>query len=203
MNLVGVTPPAPAPRPDSSPEPDRASPSPGHGSLRLVVMGVAGAGKTLIGRGLARRLGGEFVDADDLHPAANVTKMRAGQPLTDDDRWPWLDLCGRRLADAATGRRTLVLACSALRRAYRDRLRHAMPTADRRLCVVYLNLDPATAADRVGGRSGHYMPASLIDSQFATLEPPDPAAEPDVIVVDARLDPATIMGRVRQALVGA
>lgn len=167
--------------------------------LRLVVMGVAGAGKTLLGRGLARRLHGRFVDGDDLHPPANVAKMSAGEPLTDDDRGPWLDLCGRELARAAADGGSLVVACSALRRHYRDRLRQAMPAGEP-LWFVHLALDPDTAAARVGERAGHFMPTTLIQSQFATLEPPDPAIEPGVVAVDARLDPATVIGRVLQGL---
>jgi gluconokinase len=126
-------------------------------------MGVSGSGKTTVGVALAARLGLRFVDADELHPAANVEKMAAGIPLTDEDRWPWLDAVGAVLA---TG--DVVVACSALRRVYRDRLRDAAPG----LILVYLHGDRELLAERMGHRPGHFMPASLLDSQLATLEPP-------------------------------
>ncbi|ANJ28011.1 gluconokinase [Agromyces aureus] len=132
----------------------------------IVVMGVSAVGKSTIGLGIADRLGVPFRDADDLHPAANVAKMRAGTPLDDDDRWPWLDIVGLELqaAAAASG---LVIACSALRRAYRDRLRAQAPTVE----FVHLHADDAVLAARAAGRNGHFMPPSLLASQLATLEP--------------------------------
>ncbi len=134
--------------------------------LRVVVMGVSGSGKSTVGEALARRLGTRFVDADDLHPAANVEKMRSGIPLTDDDRWPWLDVVGEVLAAAAAP--GVVVACSALRRAYRDRLRAAAPDT----VFVALEGDPAVLAERLGARRGHFMPATLLASQLATYESP-------------------------------
>lgn len=131
----------------------------------VVVMGVSGSGKTTVGERLAARLGLRFVDADALHPAANVEKMRAGVPLTDDDRWPWLDAVGAVLAEGS-----VVVACSALRRAYRDRLRAVAP-----FDLVYLHGDPDLLAERIGHRSGHFMPATLLQSQLDTLEVPDEA----------------------------
>jgi gluconokinase len=128
---------------------------------RIVVMGVSGVGKTEVGRRLAERLGLPFADADDLHPAANVAKMAAGIPLDDDDRWPWLDAVGAALAG-----RPLVMACSALRRAYRDRIRAAAPGA----VFVEIAVDPAVIRARMDARAGHFMPSSLLDSQLATLE---------------------------------
>jgi len=125
-------------------------------------MGVSGSGKTTVGAALAVALGLGFVDADDLHPAANIDKMTAGIPLTDADRWPWLDAVGAVLARADT-----VVACSALRRAYRDRLRAAAPD----FALVYLHADRELLARRMH-RPGHFMPTSLLDSQLATLEPP-------------------------------
>jgi gluconokinase len=134
----------------------------------LVVMGVSGSGKTTVGAMLAGRLGWEFVDGDDFHPAVNVAKMHAGHPLTDEDRWPWLDSIGAWIrAVVATGGRGVV-ACSALKRIYRDRLGGGRPE----VLFVLLEGDEALIAARQGARHGHYMPASLVASQFATLESP-------------------------------
>ena len=128
-------------------------------------MGVSGAGKSTVGIALAGLLGVEFVDADSLHPESNVAKMAAGTPLTDVDRWPWLDLVGRSLAGASeTG---LVVACSALRRSYRDAIRAAAPAAE----FVHLVVPCGVLGDRVANRPGHFMPVSLLDSQLETLEP--------------------------------
>ena len=134
----------------------------------VVVMGVSGAGKSTVGIALAGLLGVGFMDADALHPPANVAKMAAGTPLTDADRWPWLDRVGAALADAReTG---LVVACSALKRAYRDRIRAAAPAAR----FVHLDVPRAMLAKRVTARPDHFMPASLLDSQLETLEPLEP-----------------------------
>jgi len=160
----------------------------------LVVMGVSGSGKTTVGAMLAGRLGWEFVDGDDFHPAANVAKMHAGHPLTDEDRWPWLDGIARWIdAVRETGGHGIV-ACSALRRAYRDRL------VDGRgdVALVFLEGGERLIAARQGMRHGHYMPASLVTSQFATLEPPgvdermievsvEPAAAEIVLTVAAKI----------------
>jgi gluconokinase len=155
-----------------------ASP-PASDRLAIVVMGVSGSGKTTVGLRLAAALRADFVDGDDLHTDAARAKMASGAALTDDDRWPWLDRVGAVLAE---GPRTVV-ACSALRRAYRDRLRAA---AGSRLRFVYLAADAETMRARVAARKGHYMPASLVDSQFAALEPP--SGEPDVIATPANAD---------------
>jgi gluconokinase len=146
---------------------------------RIVVMGVAGSGKTTVGAALAQCLGAEFCDGDDLHPAANLAKMARGEPLTDADRASWLDAVAHWLC--AGGDRPRVAACSALRRAYRDRLRSACSTD---LTFVWLRVTPETARQRVRDRTGHYMPESLVQSQFATLE--EPVAEPGVITVDTQ-----------------
>lgn len=130
----------------------------------VVVMGVSGAGKSVVGAALAELLGVPFTDADDLHPVANVAKMAAGTPLTDDDRWPWLAIVGEALAVAPHG---LVVACSALKRSYRDAIRAAAPST----VFVYLTVDRTTLAKRVASRPGHFMPVSLLDSQLQTLEP--------------------------------
>jgi gluconokinase len=137
-----------------------------------VLMGVSGAGKTTIGRLLAERLGWRFIDADEHHPKANVEKMAAGIPLEDADRWPWLDELNRLLR----AERDAVLACSALKESYRRRLLAGIAHAR----LVFLEGDRALIAARVAARKHRYMPASLLDSQFATLEPPAQAIRIDV-----------------------
>jgi gluconokinase len=134
---------------------------------RIVIMGVSGCGKSSVGAALGERLGIPYRDGDDLHPAANVEKMRAGIPLSDADRWPWLDRVARVLHDDAP----VIVGCSALRRAYRDRIRSAAGGAVR---FVHLTGSREVIATRMAARTGHYMPATLLDSQFATLEPPAP-----------------------------
>lgn len=136
---------------------------------RYVVMGVAGAGKTLIGSRLAGTLGIAFVEGDEFHPPANVAKMAAGVPLDDDDRAGWLDALAARIAEARREERGLVVAASVLKRAYRDVFRAADPAVQ----FILLTAPRPVIADRLEHRSGHYMPPSLLDSQLATLEPPD------------------------------
>ena len=130
----------------------------------VVVMGVSGSGKSTVGALLAESLGAPFTDGDDLHPPANVAKMAAGIPLDDDDRWPWLAAVGRTLAGA--GPAGLVVACSALKRVYRDAIRAEAPTVR----FVELDSSPTLLAARMV-RPGHFMPPSLLASQLATLEP--------------------------------
>lgn len=145
----------------------------------LVVMGVAGCGKSSVGEAVAARAGARLIEGDAFHPPANITKMAAGIPLDDADRAGWLIRLGAEMADAiAIGVRP-VLTCSALKRRYREALRAAVPG----LGFVFLDLTPADAATRVAARPGHFMPASLVQSQFATLEPP--RDEPRVLTVDA------------------
>jgi gluconokinase len=141
----------------------------------VVVMGVCGCGKTTVGKALAAALGWRFFDADDFHPPANIEKMAAGIPLTDTDRWPWLDRLAAELGATERAGGHAVLACSALRQAYRDRLAVA---GDVRF--VHLRGDRATIAARVAARPGHYMPATLVDSQFAALELPAEAIDVDI-----------------------
>jgi gluconokinase len=141
----------------------------------VVVMGVCGCGKTTVGKALAAALGWRFFDADDFHPPANIEKMAAGIPLTDTDRWPWLDRLAAELGAIERAGGHAVLACSALRQAYRDRLAVA---GDVRF--VHLRGDRATIAARVAARPGHYMPATLVDSQFAALELPAEAIDVDI-----------------------
>lgn len=137
--------------------------------MNIVVMGVSGAGKSTIGRLLAEALGCRFIEGDDYHPPANVERMRAGIPLTDADREPWLDTLAAELAACRANGDDLVLSCSALKRRYRDRLR----AADPELRFVHPHGSPETIARRLTGRQGHFMPSALLESQFAALEPPD------------------------------
>ena len=153
-------------------------------------MGVSGCGKTTIGRALADAMGWAFLDADDFHPEANVAKMRAGTPLTDDDRWPWLDRLAAEMSAINARGASAVLGCSALRQAYRDRLARAGGVR-----IVYLKGDRATIEPRLAARAGHYMPPSLLTSQFAALEEPANA-----IVVDIRLPAPRQVQAIRDAL---
>ncbi|WP_246072150.1 gluconokinase [Martelella lutilitoris] len=143
----------------------------------IIVMGVSGCGKSSVARLIAERIGYDQVEGDDLHPASNVEKMSAGIPLEDADRWPWLDLVGAELArERQTG---VVVTCSALKKAYRDRLRAA---AGQKLAFVFLNGSEALLTERIGARAGHFMPTTLLRSQLDTLE--DPTGEPGVVTVD-------------------
>lgn len=137
--------------------------------IAIIVMGVSGSGKSSVGEALATRLGIPFIDGDDLHPASNVKKMSAGTPLTDDDRWPWLDIIGAKMAEVAEQSGGVIAASSALRKVYRQRLTKAAG-----LDIVFAHLDGTMEliAGRMSAREGHFMPQSLLDSQFATLERP-------------------------------
>jgi gluconokinase len=146
-------------------------------NLIVVVMGVAGCGKTTLGQALAAAWGEPFIEGDDFHPPANVAKMRAGQPLNDQDRAGWLDALQGELRRHPCA----VLSCSALKRAYRDRLRQARPD----LRFVHAAISREEAARRLRQRKRHFFPASLVDSQFAALEPPN--HEAGVCTVDATL----------------
>lgn len=139
---------------------------------QVLVMGVSGCGKSSVGSALAERLGWRFVDADDYHPAANVDKMRAGLPLDDQDRAPWLDRLNALLRHSAARDQPVVLACSALRERYRERLSHRLPG----LAIVHLRGDFDTIAARLAARTHRYMPPTLLRSQFDTLESPGPPA---------------------------
>ncbi len=147
----------------------------------LVVMGVSGSGKSTVGAALAQRLGVPFADADDLHPAANIVKMTAGEALDDDDRFPWLEAIGGWLAAHGDGG---VMSCSALKRKYRDQLRHHVP----HLAFLHLAGTHEVIARRQASRPGHFMPASLLTSQFRTLEPLQPDEHGVVIDVDQSID---------------
>jgi beta-N-acetylhexosaminidase len=142
---------------------------------RIVVMGVSGSGKSTVGERLADALQVPFVDGDDLHPDANKAKMAGGTPLEDADRWPWLALVGEAMAQSPDG---IVVACSALKRTYRDAIRAKAPDA----LFVYLEGSVELLRERIGNRIGHFMPAALLDSQLATLEVP--AADERAITTD-------------------
>lgn len=152
----------------------------GQPDLRIIIMGVSGCGKSSVGAGLSQRLGIPYRDGDDLHPAANVEKMRAGHPLNDDDRWPWLDRVAAVLAVDAP----VIVGCSALRRAYRDRLRAG---AGGPVHFVHLAGSRELLTKRMSARTGHYMPLSLLDTQLAALEPPS-LDEALTIDIDQPLD---------------
>ncbi|MCS0601991.1 gluconokinase [Streptomyces sp. LP11] len=158
----------------------------------VVVMGVAGTGKTTIGPLLAARLGVPYAEGDDFHPRANIDKMSAGVPLDDSDRWPWLDAIGHW----AHGRAGLggVVSSSALKRAYRDRLRSVAPG----VVFVHLTGDRKLIGDRMRQRQGHFMPTALLDSQFATLQPL--AADEAGVAVDVAGSPEEITERAVRAL---
>lgn len=151
-------------------------------------MGVTGAGKSLIGSMLASALGVEFVDGDDLHPPENVRRMASGIPLTDEDRAGWLMAIAVRLRAARDARVGLVVACSALKRAYRDLLRRE---GDDDVTFIFLSGERTVVADRLAHRRGHFMPPALLDSQFATLEIPSP--DERVWACDIRDSPETIV----------
>jgi len=153
----------------------------------VLLMGVSGAGKTTLGERLAKRLAWPIIDADDYHPAGSVAKMAAGMALDDEDRWPWLDALNRRLR----AERDAVLACSALKAAYRERLLAGIVDAR----VVFLHGAQTLIAMRLAERKHKYMPASLLDSQFATLEPPS-----DAIDIDVSGDPAASVDAIVKAL---
>jgi gluconokinase len=153
----------------------------------VLLMGVAGVGKTTIGEALARELGWRFIDADDYHPPQNVAKMKAGIPLNDEDRWPWLARLNKVLKEETNA----VLACSALKAAYRERL--AQGIAD--FTTVYLHGSAELIRTRMAARSHRYMPAALLDSQLATLEPPA-----DAIAVDVAQAPERCVDALRVAL---
>jgi carbohydrate kinase (thermoresistant glucokinase family) len=154
-------------------------------------MGVSSSGKTTVGKLIAEDLGAPFLEGDDYHPPANIKKMSAGIPLTDDDRWPWLDALGKAMHETAEKAGLAVGACSALKRAYRDRL---VAAAGEPIVFVYLDGSYAEIDRRMKARKNHFMPESLLKSQFATLEPPGRdenaidvpiAATPDIVAGEA------------------
>jgi gluconokinase len=161
---------------------------------RVCVMGVSGAGKTVVGTLLADALAVPFLEGDALHPPENVRRMAQGIPLTDDDRRGWLRAIADRIAEARRASSGLVVACSALKRAYRDVLRGA----DRELQFVHLTGDAGVIRQRMGQRVGHYMPASLLDSQLATLEVP--GVDEHAWMFDIADPPPAIVARIVERL---
>ena len=150
----------------------------------LIVMGVSGSGKSTIGEALAARLSWVYEDADTFHPASNIAKMSAGQPLTDEDRWPWLQAIADEIDRACKAGEHVVIACSALKRSYRDVLVHGRDDVR----IVYLRGTQELIASRLSGRKGHFMPPGLLASQFKTLEPPDPDENPLIVSIDASVE---------------
>jgi gluconokinase len=160
----------------------------------VVLMGVSGAGKTEVGTRLAKALGGTFAEGDDYHPPANVAKMRSGVPLDDADRRPWLEAMSREIGAWLEAGRTVVLACSALKQRYRDILKAGRPGVR----FVHLKGDEDLIRQRLEHRRGHYMPASLLDSQLAALEEPA-----DAITVGIDAPPDAIVAEIQKALAAA
>jgi carbohydrate kinase (thermoresistant glucokinase family) len=157
----------------------------------IVVMGVSGSGKTTVARLLAGRLGWAFAEADEFHSPANVAKMRAGVALNDDDRRPWLAAIADRIDSAREANEPIVVTCSALKRRYRDILVASRPD----VALVYLKGDYDTIAQRMAARPHHYMPVSLLKSQFEALE--EPAADEHAIVLDIRRTPEELVDRIK------
>lgn len=157
----------------------------------VILMGVTGVGKTTVGEALADKTGWRLYDADAYHSPANVEKMRAGIPLTDDDRWPWLDRLNELMRDAASRGESAILACSALKQKYRDRLQRDIDEAR----WVYLKGDMELIRSRLQQRKGHYMNPALLQSQFDTLEPPV-----DALTIDVAEPPHALAQRILSAL---
>jgi gluconokinase len=160
----------------------------------VVVMGVSGVGKTTVGKHLADALGARFLEGDDFHPKANIEKMSHGEPLTDADRKPWLERLASELDASRAKGESVVLTCSALRRLYRDILRAGHDDVD----FVFLYADQAVIQKRIDARKGHFMPPSLLDSQFAALE--RPGSEERAVHADATRPPDAIVVAVLEAL---
>jgi gluconokinase len=153
----------------------------------VVVMGVSGSGKTTVARGLARKRGWTLLEGDQFHPPANIAKMKAGTPLTDEDRWPWLRAIAAKEDELLAGGQSAAVACSALKRAYRDILIGDRPDT----VLVYLRGSKDLIAERMKARKDHFMPPALLDSQFATLEEPGPDEHPIVVDIDGSVESVT------------
>jgi gluconokinase len=165
--------------------PSTTSPAP----PTLIVMGVCGCGKSLIGQALAQQLGGTFDDGDDFHPPANKAKMSAGIPLTDEDRWPWYAALRQRILDLRGGTSAHVIACSALKASYRQRLRGEDEPAQ--IAFLHLHGSRELIATRMAARKGHFMPPALLESQLATLE-----QTPDLITISIEPAPEAILANI-------
>jgi gluconokinase len=159
----------------------------------VIIYGVSGAGKTTIGRLLARELGWHFVEADDFHPAANIEKMHSGRPLTDEDRWPWLDRLRKQIKRSLVARENSVVACSALKRAYRERLR-----VRGEVKFVFLRGDYALIEAQLSQRRGHFMNPALLRSQFADLE--EPKTDEDVLTIELGRTPQELVEEIKTKL---
>jgi len=159
----------------------------------VIIFGVSAAGKTTVGKLLAEELRWRFLEADDFHPRANVEKMRSGRPLTDDDRWPWLERLRVRITSSLAEKKNAVLACSALKRAYRDRLR-----ASDEVKLVFLRGNYALIEKQFRQRRGHFMNPALLKSQFADLEEPEP--DEDVLTVDLWRTPEELVDEIKTRL---
>ena len=159
----------------------------------VTVFGVSGAGKTTIGKLLAEQLGWRFYEADDFHPRANIEKMRRGRPLTDEDRWPWLELLREQIIHSLAGKENAVLACSALKQAYRDRLRVSDDVK-----FVFLRGSYALIEKQLRQRRGHFMNPTLLKSQFADLEEPQP--DEDVLTIELRRTPQELVEDIKARL---
>jgi gluconokinase len=153
----------------------------------VVVMGVSGSGKSTIAGGLARQLGWQLLEGDSFHPAANVAKMHAGTPLTDEDRWPWLRAIAAAMDAVQARGESAVVACSALKRSYRDILLGGRPDA----ILLYPKGSKSLIAHRMAERHGHFMPPALLDSQFATLEEPGPDEHPLIVDISGSAEAVT------------
>ncbi|MDR3525928.1 MAG: gluconokinase [Rhizomicrobium sp.] len=159
--------------------------------LAFLIMGVSGSGKSTLGVELARAIGCAFLDGDTFHTPTAIAKMRSGHPLTDEDRWPWLDRLGGAVDAEIAEKGIAVAACSALRKAYRDRLRNAIKAP---ICFVLLDVEQQELLRRLSSRSGHYMPPSLLSSQLDTLE--RPTSDECVITLDARQTPSQLRDQI-------
>jgi gluconokinase len=160
----------------------------------VIVMGVSGCGKSTVAEGLSTALGWEFAEGDDFHPAANVAKMQGGTPLTDADRWPWLEAIGEWISGKEGRGESAVVTCSALRRVYRDVLRRGRP----HVRFLHVTAESDVLMDRMEHRAGHYMPSSLLESQLAALEPLE-ADEPGVVITNQG-SAAQVLDRALEAL---
>lgn len=159
----------------------------------LIVFGVSGAGKTTVGKLLARKLGWHFLEADDFHPSANVEKMRSGHPLADEDRWPWLERLREQIKRSLAAEENAVLACSALKRKYRDSLR-----VNSDVKFVFLRGDDALIAEQLRHRRGHFMNPDLLRSQFADLEEPEP--DESVLTIELGRTPKELVEEIKAKL---
>jgi gluconokinase len=159
----------------------------------VIIFGVSGAGKTTVGKLLARQLGWRFIEADDFHPEANVEKMRSGHPLTDEDRWPWLERLQQQIEQLLSARENAVLACSALKRAYRDRLH-----VNDEVKFVFLRGNYALVEKQLRSRHGHFMDANLLQSQFDDLEEPQP--DENVLTIELGGTPKEIVEEIEAKL---